>query len=101
MNEKFEIYHRDNPQIYKEFERFTLQTIQRGFQHYSSKGIIEIIRWHTGIFANKGFKVNNNYTPYYADLFEANHPQYKDFFYKRERKTIMLGGALITYEVNL
>jgi hypothetical protein len=35
-----------------------------------------------------GFKVNNNYTPYYARLYEAEHPELKGFFAKRKVKQI-------------
>lgn len=87
MRTNFESYDKENPQIWKEFERFTLQTISRGFRHYSAKGIFEIIRWHTGIFANKGFKVNNNFTPDYSRKFESVYPQHKGFFEQRVLKS--------------
>ena len=84
--DQFLQYHRTNPQIYREFKRMALATIAKGFKHYSAKGIFEIIRWHTGVQGSDGFKVNNNYTPYYARLFEKEHPQYKGFFFTRESK---------------
>lgn len=65
----------------------TLETIEKGFKHYGAKGIFEIIRWHTGVAANGDvFDVNNNYTPYYARLFESDYPEHKGFFYKRKSK---------------
>lgn len=84
-NSKFCSYHEQNPHIYKEFERMTLLTIrEKKFKNYSAKGIFELIRWHTGVEAFRDcFKVNNNYTPFYARMFEQRHPEYKDFFRKR------------------
>lgn len=79
-----EQYHKENPRIYEVFENLTFQTIAKGFSHYGVSGIFELIRWHTGVSANdKEFKINNNYKPYYARLFEKNHPRHKGFFRKR------------------
>lgn len=79
-------YHKDNPQVFREFERLTFQTIEKGFKHYSAKGILELIRWHTGVRAKDQFKVNNNATAFYARLFEQINPQYKGFFRQRISK---------------
>src|SRR5690242_9286203 len=78
---KFCAYHQANPQVYESFKKFTLKTIKKGFKNYSSKGIMELIRWHSGISADRDvFKVNNNYSSFYARLFEKQHPKHKDFF---------------------
>ena len=87
FNDSFVQYHQENPQVYRAFERFTLQTIQRGFDHYSAKGIFELVRWHSGTSAEgDNYKVNNNYTPFYARMFEGKHPQHDGFFRKRKSK---------------
>lgn len=83
---KFCEYHNQNPHVYKEFEKITLHTIAKGFKNYSAKGIFEVIRWQTGVTSNDIFKVNNNYTPFYARMFEDSHPEHKDFFRKRESR---------------
>lgn len=86
-NKKFCAYHEANPHIYIEFADMTRRTINRGFKHYSAKGIFELMRWHTGVSADRDcFKINNNYTSFYARLFEENHPQHKGFFRKRTSK---------------
>lgn len=79
-------YHKQNPEVWVMFKRKALEAIRKGFEHYGSKGIFEIIRWEMGgnIKAD-GFKLNNLYTPYYARLFEREYPQYRGFF--RNRKT--------------
>ena len=83
---KFVEYHIENPGIWEAFKTKTLETIEKGFQHYGAKGIFEIIRWQTGTSGNDGFKVNNNYTPFYARLFEMEFPKHKGFFQKRGSK---------------
>jgi len=83
---KWTKYHKENPQVWEKFKEFTLRTIEKGFTHYGSKGIFELIRWHTGTTGNDGFKVNNNYTPFYVRLFERTYPQHKGFFRKRKSK---------------
>jgi hypothetical protein len=79
-------YHEDNPQVYEKFRDITQRTIAKGFKHYSAKAIFELCRWHTGVEGNDEFKVNNNYTPLYARLFEKEFPLYAGFFRKRESK---------------
>lgn len=83
----FEQYHQEHPEIWDQFKKTTLDAIKKGFKHYSSKSIFEIIRWHKGGDIKKdGFKVNNNYTADYARMFSGAYPQYKDFFRTRKIK---------------
>lgn len=86
-NSRFCSYHEANPQVYLYFRDMAIDTIRRGFKHYSAKGVMELIRWHSGATA-KGdcFKVNNSYTSYYARLFEKEYPQHRGFFRKRNSK---------------
>lgn len=81
-------YHRDNPEIYDEFERLTLKAIAAGRKNYGANGIVELIRWNTTVIAkNDKFKINNNYAPHYARLFEERNPQHEGFFRKRGLRT--------------
>ena len=93
MNKTFEQYDKENPQIYREFKRITLQLIDHGREYYGAKSIIEIIRFNTIIGAqgyNSGteFKINNNYAPDYARKFMNEFPIYRDFFRTRQLKKI-------------
>jgi hypothetical protein len=86
-NSKFCSYDAKNPQVYESFKRITMKTITKGFANYSAKGILELIRWHSGVSAEGDvFKVNNNYSSFYARKFEKEFPEYKDFFRKRNSK---------------
>ncbi len=78
-------YHLDNPHIYLEFEKKTMQAIGKGFKHWSAEGIFNVIRWETSITAKDDvFKINNNYKSFYARLFEKQNPEYVGFFFKRK-----------------
>lgn len=81
MKKTFEQYDKENPEIWELFKSKTLQTIKKGFSNYSAKGIFEIIRWHEGgDEKSDGFKINNNYTPFYARKFMNEYPEYEGFF---------------------
>jgi hypothetical protein len=85
--ERFELYHKDNPQIYETFRAFTLRAINRGHRHLSAEFIYNIIRWETGVTEKGGeFKINNNYKPFYSRMFMKEFPEYADFFEKRRSK---------------
>lgn len=81
----FEKFHRDNPIIYELFKKFTFMLIERGFQHHSSDAVLHRIRWHTNVetYDRTGYKINDNYTAFYARLFEEDFPQHEGFFRKR------------------
>jgi len=82
----FEEYHKENPEIWEQFEKTTLLAISKGFKHYSARSIFEIIRWHRGgNLKSDGFKINNNYTADYARLFISEHSLYENFFITRKR----------------
>jgi len=86
-NKQFPFYHLENPHIYAKFKEITLGAIQRGFTHWSSKGVFEILRYETAVFAKDGqYKVNNTYTPFYSRMFTNEFPNHKDFFERRKSK---------------
>jgi len=80
---EFEIYHTENPKIYEAFERFTFAVIATGRKYFSARAIIERMRWYSQIEDNSvTFKVSDHPMPFYARLFERNHPEYAGFFKK-------------------
>lgn len=76
----FKKYDEENPQIWEAFIKFAKQAKARGFKNYSSKGIFEIIRWHTAVSGNEEYKLSNNYTPDYARKMMAKYPEFEGFF---------------------
>ena len=85
MKRAFLKYHDNNTHVFDRFCDLTLETIRKGFEHYGSQGIMELLRWQTGVTASdpQGFKINNNYAAFYARMFEAVYSEYKGFFRKR------------------
>jgi len=80
--QKFITYHKDNPQVFEHFEKFTQDAIVRGHQRLSAWLIMNRVRWETTIVtvAADGFKVSNGLFAYYARLYMHCHPNHKGFF---------------------
>lgn len=85
LKQKWWSWHNENPHVWELFKRFTFQAINAGYKRYSSRVIIERIRWHTEI-ETKGdqFKMCNNHTPYYARYFHHCYPEHDGFFKIKE-----------------
>lgn len=78
-------FHKANPDVWKQFERFALEACRLGLK-YSAKAIMERVRWHCEVENNQEFKVNNNFTAYYARIFAAKYPEHSKIFEFREVK---------------
>jgi hypothetical protein len=87
MKDKFEKFHEDNPHVYVSFCDFAHQAIRAGFTTLSSKFIFERMRWEAMV-VTKGDKyvLNNNYTAFYARMFENDHIEFSDIF--RNRRSV-------------
>ena len=84
---KWWAWHKENPEVYELFKKFTMQVIATDRKKYSHWAIMNQIRWHTEIqTSGSKFKISNNYIAYYARLFAHDHPQYKSFFTLKQMK---------------
>ena len=85
MKEQFDRFHRENPQVYELFRKFTYQVIDAGRKNFGAKAVMERIRWSTMV-ETKGdaYRLNNNYTAYYARMFMAAHPEHEGLFETRK-----------------
>jgi hypothetical protein len=80
-------WHKLNPDVWRLFERFTLQAISSGREHYSAWAVIQRIRWHTTVeTSGSDFKISNDYIAFYARLFHVKHPEYDGFFRTKKLK---------------
>jgi len=82
----FQQYDNENDEIWTAFVHYTNLTIHKGFNHYSAKGIFELIRWHSNAKGMGTFKINNNYSADYARKFMKVYPRHEGFFRTRIKK---------------
>lgn len=82
--EAFWEFHRDNPGVYALFDKFAREAAAKERKAFGSKMIFERMRWYTLIESQgDAFKLNNNYTAYYARLWMHRNPQHAGFFRTR------------------
>lgn len=93
LKEKWWAWHKQNPEFYDRFERFTFQAIQRGHTRLSAWLIVNRIRWETMVVTTEGdYKIGNDYIALYARLFMHDYPQYKGFFRTKPMKRADVQG---------
>jgi len=82
---EFEKFDRDNPKVWESFVAYTFQAISAGRTLIGAKMVTERIRWESFI-TTKGtpYKINNNFTAFYARKFAETYPQYRNLFRTRE-----------------
>jgi hypothetical protein len=82
---QFRAFHRANPRVYELFVRFTQRAIQRGHRNLSADMILHRVRWETAIETHGAdeFKINNNFSAFYARMFMRDYPRHDGFFRTR------------------
>ncbi len=87
MAERFEEFHRLNPHVYELIMDIALELKKAGHQRAGMKLIFERIRWLYYI-GTKGddFKLNNNYTAFYARLVMEHRDDLEGFFQLRRQR---------------
>lgn len=92
IREAFIDFHRENPHVYREFERQCLLAINNGRNRLSAKLIINYIRWNEFIrTGDKNFKINDILGSYYARLFTSIHPEHESKFEFRKLRNEVSG----------
>jgi len=83
--ENFNEFHRNNPEIYNLFVKFTNMVTPRK-KYYSAKAIFHRIRWETMITGEGDYKIDDGWISHYARKFMDDYPQHSGFFQTRERR---------------
>ena len=84
---KFLEFHRDNPHVYVQLVDCARQVKARGKTRYSIKGLFEVVRFREDTrTTGKPFKLNNNYTAYFARKIMEENPDLDGFFKLRETR---------------
>jgi hypothetical protein len=80
--ERFEIFERENPHVYRTLVRLAREWVERtGGRKIGTKALFEVARWQIALATNdKDFKLNNNYTAYYARLMMHREPELAGLF---------------------
>jgi hypothetical protein len=85
LEQEFLDFHGKNPCVYELFDNFTRLLLDRGYEHHSADAVLHRIRWATTVETTEAdFKINNNYSAYYARLWMKNNPAHEGFFRCRE-----------------
>lgn len=88
LKAEFEAFHKENPQVYEMFRRFTFQAIDAGRKEFGAKMVWERCRWTSMIETNDSpFRLNNNWVSAYARKFMEDHPEHAGLF--ETRKSLM------------
>ena len=84
--EAFLKFHRDNPEVFNLFWKFSAQALKSKRKRFGARMIGERMRWYTTIETDDpDFKLNNNHLPYYARLLMLMMPSiYGEFFERRD-----------------
>lgn len=93
MTIQFRAFHAENPFVYEEIRNLALALHKRGRTRYGLMALINVFRWHRAMDTDgDDFKINNNFSPYYARLIMANEPSLNGFF--SLRKSVADGADL-------
>jgi hypothetical protein len=76
----------NNEHIYDAFSFETMKIIRKGYQHYSGRTILEVLRHHSALSEQGIWKLNNNHTPYLCRLFALMNPRFAEIFEYRTVK---------------
>ncbi len=90
IQERFEHFDHAHPEIYEAFRTIAQDLFQRGREHYGSKAILEVIRYHrilSGLDENEPFKINNNYSSRYARKLIGEDERFAQFKETRELRS--------------
>jgi hypothetical protein len=87
LTKAFDKFHAANPQVWQEFESAALTMARTGRKRYGAKTIWEVMRYRRDLqTTGTKYKLNNNYTAYYARLFKQEYPEFSEFFELRIAK---------------
>lgn len=77
-------FHDHNPHVYRRLVTMARRLIvDQGHKRIGVQMLLEVLRWHhlsTTVGDADGFKLNNNYAPYYARLIMASEPELEGAF---------------------
>lgn len=88
IEQNFWEFHKANPMVYYELLSKANQLHAQGYRRLSIKMLFESVRFDHMVKVRRdrsGFKLNNNYTPYYARLIMERNLDLRDIFETRQQ----------------
>lgn len=81
-------FDRQHPGVYSTFAEIAEQTRRAGFEHYSARTIIHVMRHHRAISMGPGgeFKIDNRVSPYLGRRLVRERPEFAGFFEFRKSR---------------
>lgn len=89
IDERFETFNRQHPDVYELFRCCAKQLLVRGVKHYGAKAIVEHIRYEkmTSSQGRPEFKIDNNFTSRFARKLIAEDGRFEEFFRTRKLRS--------------
>jgi len=89
IDEKFQEFHENNPDIYSILTRLARQAKLSGKKKMGVKMLWEVMRWELMIQStdSAGYKLNNNYPSRYARLIMTQEKDLSSFFELRKLRS--------------
>lgn len=88
IQERFDVFIKDNPSVYELFKKFAWQAREAGLMRISSDDIIHRIRWWTKveIRSREPFKINDHFSSRFARKLIQDDPTFERYFETRRLK---------------
>lgn len=81
IDERFREFDRENPHVFRLFERFAREVREAGHTRYSADAILHRIRWHCNVeIRSHDFKINDHFSSRYARLLVETDQSFANFF---------------------
>lgn len=91
LERQFREFHQANPHVFDRLRQMAHAARRRGHRRIGMKMLFEVIRWEHMLKTEDphGFKLNNNYTAFYARLLMQRDPTLDGMFETRgTRRTV-------------
>lgn len=85
IQERFELFHTNNPHVYRLLRRFALEAKARGRVCFGARQVYERARWFASFETDSDdqFKLNDNYISRYARKLMEDESELEGFFRTR------------------
>lgn len=85
IEEKFQKFHQENPQVYRQLEKMSWQLLNAGQRKVGIGMLFEVMRWRSMLrTTGDEYKLNNNYRSRYVRLLIDNNPEFESLFETRQ-----------------